>query len=46
MAVGAHNEDSATRGMNPPSPGGFGGTGGAQADNSGDDSGAVYVFTY
>ncbi|HEY5617737.1 MAG TPA: hypothetical protein VIK60_07310 [Vicinamibacterales bacterium] len=46
MAVGAHNEDSAARGMTPPSPDGFGGTSGAQADNSADDSGAVYVFAY
>ncbi len=35
MAVGAHQEDSASKGIN-----------GNQADNSGDDSGAVYVFTY
>jgi hypothetical protein len=33
MAVGAHNEDSAARGVN-----------GNQADNSVDDSGAAYVF--
>jgi hypothetical protein len=35
MAVGAHNEDSAARGI-----------GGRQDDNSADDSGAVYVFSY
>jgi hypothetical protein len=35
IVVGAHNEDSAARGLN-----------GNQADNSGDDSGAAYVFTY
>ncbi len=35
MAVGAHQEDGGTKGIN-----------GNQADNSGDDSGAVYVFTY
>jgi hypothetical protein len=52
MAVGAHNEDSSGRGVHPPSPNGFGGTSraggpnGAQADNSADDSGAVYVFAY
>jgi len=46
MVVGAHNEDSAARGIDPPSPGGFGGTSGAQADNAGDDSGAAYVFVY
>ena len=51
MAVGAHNEDSSARGVHPPSPNGFGetsrasgGPNGAQADNSADDSGAVYVF--
>ena len=46
LVVGAHNEDSAARGINPPSPGGVGGTRGAEADNSGDDSGAAYVFVY
>jgi hypothetical protein len=53
MAVGAHNEDSSARGVHPPSPNGFGeisrasgGPNGAQADNSADDSGAVYVFAY
>jgi FG-GAP repeat protein len=46
MAVGAHNEDGAGRGVNPPSPDGFGGTSGAEVDNSADDSGAVYVFSY
>jgi hypothetical protein len=35
MVVGAHTEDSAARGVN-----------GNQADNSGDDSGAAYVFGY
>ena len=35
MVVGAHSEDSAARGVN-----------GNQADNSGDDSGAAYVFAY
>ena len=35
MVVGAHQEDGASKGVN-----------GNQADNSGDDSGAVYVFTY
>ena len=35
LVVGAHNEDSAARGVN-----------GNQADNSGDDSGAAYVFAY
>ena len=35
MVVGAHHEDSAARGVN-----------GNQADNSGDDSGAAYVFVY
>ena len=35
MAVGAHNEDSAARGIN-----------GNQGDNSADDSGAAYVFAY
>ena len=35
MAVGAHNEDGSTKGI-----------GGNQADNSADDSGAVYVFSY
>jgi hypothetical protein len=35
MAVGAHNEDSAAKGLN-----------GNQADNSADDAGAVYIFTY
>jgi len=35
MVVGAHSEDSAARGVN-----------GNQADNSGDDSGAAYVFVY
>jgi hypothetical protein len=35
MVVGAHQEDSAARGI-----------GGNQADNSGDDSGAAYVFVY
>ena len=35
MAIGAHNEDSAARGIN-----------GNQSDNSADDSGAVYVFSY
>ena len=35
MVVGAHNEDSAASGVN-----------GDQADNSGDDSGAAYVFAY
>jgi hypothetical protein len=44
MAVGAHNEDSAARGINP--PGGSGDKSGAQADNSADDSGAVYMFSW
>jgi hypothetical protein len=35
LVVGAHNEDSASRGVN-----------GNDADNSADDSGAVYVFGY
>jgi hypothetical protein len=35
MVVGAHGEDSAARGIN-----------GNQADNSGADSGAAYVFVY
>ena len=35
LVVGAHNEDSAGRGVS-----------GNQADNSADDSGAVYVFSY
>ena len=35
IAVGAHNEDSAAKGVN-----------GNQADNSADESGAAYVFTY
>ena len=35
MVVGAHHEDSAAKGVN-----------GNQADNSGDDSGAAYVFGY
>ena len=35
MVVGAHSEDSAAKGVN-----------GNQADNSGDDSGAAYVFVY
>ena len=35
MVVGAHNEDSAASGVN-----------GNQADNSGNDSGAAYVFAY
>ena len=35
LVVGAHGEDSAARGVN-----------GNQADNSGDDSGAAYVFAY
>jgi len=35
MAVGAHNEDGSSKGI-----------GGNQADNSADDSGAVYVFSY
>jgi hypothetical protein len=35
MAIGAHNEDSAARGIN-----------GNQSNNSADDSGAVYVFSY
>jgi hypothetical protein len=35
MVVGAHSEDSAARGVN-----------GNQTDNSGDDSGAAYVFVY
>jgi hypothetical protein len=35
MVVGAHGEGSAARGVN-----------GNQADNSSDDSGAAYVFTY
>ncbi len=35
IVVGAHNEDGGTRGLN-----------GNQADNSGDDSGAAYVFTW
>ena len=43
MAVGATLEDSNARGI-PPSPGGFGETGSAQANNSADASGAVYVF--
>ena len=46
MAVGAHNEASAATGIHAPSPNGFGATSVAQADNSADDSGAVYVFTY
>lgn len=53
MAVGAHNEDSSARGVHPPSPNGFGetsrasgGPNGTQADNSADDSGAVYMFSY
>jgi hypothetical protein len=37
LAVGATLEDSAARGVNPPAP--------AQADNSADLAGAVYVFT-
>ncbi|MGH9257569.1 MAG: FG-GAP repeat protein [Vicinamibacterales bacterium] len=44
LAVGATLEDSGARGVNPPSPGGFGGTGGNQADNSAEAAGAVYVF--
>ncbi|MBI4888109.1 MAG: integrin [Acidobacteria bacterium] len=36
MAVGAHNEDGGARGTD----------GGSQADNSAEDSGAVYVFAY
>jgi hypothetical protein len=43
LAVGATLEDSNARGV-PPSPAGFGETGGAQANNSADASGAVYVF--
>ena len=43
LAVSATLEDSNARGI-PPSPGGFGETGSAQADNSADASGAVYVF--
>jgi hypothetical protein len=35
LVVGAHTEDSAAKGVN-----------GNQADNSADDSGAAYVFTY
>jgi hypothetical protein len=35
MAVGAHNEDSAAKGLS-----------GNQADNSADDSGAAYIFTH
>ena len=35
LVVGAHTEDSAARGIN-----------GTQADNSGDDSGAAYVFMF
>jgi hypothetical protein len=35
LVVGAHGEDSAAKGVN-----------GNQADNSGDDSGAAYVFMY
>jgi len=35
LVVGAHQEDGAARGVN-----------GNQADNSGEDSGAVYVFVY
>ena len=35
LVVGAHQEDSAARGIN-----------GNQADNTGDDSGAAYVFVY
>jgi hypothetical protein len=35
LVVGAHGEDSAAKGVN-----------GNQADNSGDDSGAAYVFSY
>lgn len=35
LVVGAHTEDSAARGIN-----------GIQADNSGDDSGAAYVFAF
>ncbi len=35
MVVGAHNEDSASTGVN-----------GSQADNTSDDSGAAYVFVY
>jgi hypothetical protein len=46
LAVGAHNEDSAARGVNPSSPDASGGTSGAQSDNSADDSGAVYVFRW
>ena len=45
MIVGAKGEDSSARGVNPPSPGGFGGTSGNQADNSLDEAGAAYVFT-
>ena len=44
LAVGASLEDSAARGINPPSPAGSGATGAGQADNSADSAGAVYVF--
>ena len=35
MAIGAHNEDSAAKGVD-----------GDQSDNSAEDSGAVYIFSY
>ena len=43
LAVSAPYESSGATGVNPPSPGGFGGTGGQQ-DESAWESGAVYVF--
>ena len=44
LAVGATLEDSGARGINPPPPAGSSATS-AQADNSADLAGAVYVFT-
>jgi hypothetical protein len=44
LAVGAQSEAGAATGINPPSPGGSGATGGGQEDNSAPDAGAAYVF--
>jgi hypothetical protein len=45
IAVGAQHESSGARGINPPSPDGFGGTSGGQNDESAYNAGAVYVYT-
>jgi hypothetical protein len=44
LGVCGYDEDGGATGVNPPSPDGFGGTSGAQADNSAPGSGAAYVF--